>query len=77
MRGDGQALARWQRVRERELASLSVDAKGPLEWLPPSADFACQYASRFWRVVLIYGLVVEEPEAKAMQQQRAVVCGSG
>ena len=52
-------------------------AKGPLEWLPPSGDFACQYASRFWRVVLIYGLVVEEPEAKAMQKQRAILCGSG
>ena len=52
-------------------------AKGPLEWLPPSVDFACQYASRFWRVVLIYGLVVEEPEAKAMQQQRAIVCFDG
>ena len=52
-------------------------AKGPLEWLPPSGDFACQYASRFWRVVLIYGLVVEEPEARAMQQQRAIVCASG
>ncbi|MDG1376143.1 MAG: DUF1524 domain-containing protein [Yoonia sp.] len=52
-------------------------AKGPLEWLPPSGDFACQYASRFWRVVLIYGLIVDGTEEKALKQQRAVVCADG
>ena len=52
-------------------------AKGPLDWLPPSADFTCQYLSRFWRVVLIYGLIAEEPEATAMRQQRAIFCGDG
>ena len=40
-------------------------------------DHSCQYESRLWRVALIYGLVVEEPEAKAMQQQRAIVCADG
>ena len=56
---------------------LPVKESGPLEWLPQSAECTCQYESRLWRVALIYGLVVDETEAKAMQQQRAIVCADG
>jgi len=29
----------------------SKGTEGPLEWLPPNADFHCQYVTRFWRIV--------------------------
>ena len=49
-------------------------ADGTLDWLPPHDEFRCQYVSRFWRIVLTYGLVVSREETSAMEEQRASIC---
>ena len=53
----------------------SKGAEGPLEWLPPNADFHCQYVTRFWRIVLLYGLEMNASEKDALVSQRAELCG--
>ena len=53
----------------------SKGADGPLEWLPPNADFHCQYVTRFWRIVLLYDLELNSSQKDALVSQRAELCG--
>ncbi|MEP0941320.1 DUF1524 domain-containing protein [Roseibium sp.] len=49
----------------------SVNAKkssqGPASWLPPNAEFRCQYVTRFAQVVLNYGLALGSNEEDAFR----------
>jgi hypothetical protein len=55
-------------------ANRQKGAKGPLEWLPPSQDFQCQYVTRFHRIVVTYNLTYEPWEAEQMDALRAQLC---
>ena len=58
-------------------ANRSKGARGPLEWLPPSESFHCQYVTRFHRIVRTYGLEYTDYEQRGMQDLRGRVCGGG
>ncbi|WP_260312648.1 HNH endonuclease family protein [Marinobacter sp. 3-2] len=48
-------------------------ARGPEEWLPPSGR--CQYVSRFFRIVKLYGLRLSQSQFNLYKQQIASFCG--
>ena len=52
----------------------SKGARGPLEWLPPRAEFHCGYVLRFQRIVKLYDLEYAPGEASAMTRLRNRVC---
>lgn len=54
----------------------SKGAQGPLEWLPPSQTFQCQYVLRFQRVVMSYGLTLNANEGAAMPALQERLCGA-
>lgn len=56
-------------------ANRSKGAKGPLEWLPPSQAYHCQYITRFHRIVLTYKLQYSDYEAREMEALRGRLCG--
>ena len=47
---------------------------GPLEWLPPSEAFACEYLLRFARVADRYDLNLRPEEVAALEQLTAQKC---
>lgn len=47
---------------------------GPLEWLPPSEGYACEYVLRFNRVSKSYGLVFSDEEGARMRRQITELC---
>ena len=51
-------------------------AYGPLEWLPPTAEFNCEYLLRFSRVVTRYELDLSAEENAALEQLTAEKCDS-
>ena len=55
-------------------ANRSKGAAGPLEWLPPSDDFACEYLLRFSRVAGRYDLVLLPQESLAIEQLTSEKC---
>lgn len=55
-------------------ANRSKGAKGPLEWLPPSSSFHCEYVTRFHRIVLTYKLQYSDYEAREMDTLRTRLC---
>ncbi len=55
-------------------ANRSKGAKGPLEWLPPSQGFHCQYVTRFHRIVLTYKLEYSDYERQQIDAMRAQLC---
>lgn len=81
--------ARWSDAKRARFANDPVNlfpvtaavnrqkgAKGPLEWLPPSAGFHCGYVLRFRRVTVKYGLGLPRREARAMARLQDRLCGS-
>lgn len=58
-------------------ANRQKGADGPLDWLPPSAAFHCQYLLRFTRISLSYGLTFTNAEALAIDQLTNATCGQG
>ena len=56
-------------------ANRSKGAKGPLQWLPPSEGFRCQYVTRFQRVVQMYKLQYTAHEQNRMTALRTRLCG--
>ena len=49
-------------------ANQSKGAAGPLKWLPPSEDFACEYLLRFSRIIRRYNLALSLDESSALEQ---------
>ena len=77
----------WPSVKKREFFNdpanlLPVDkslnrskgAKDPTQWLPPNSSYRCEYATRFLRVGLRYGLVDATYRAR-IDRVRGKVCG--
>ena len=56
------------------MVNRSKGAAGPLEWLPPSEAFACEYLLRFARVVDRYDLNLRSEEVAALEQLTAQKC---
>ena len=56
-------------------ANRSKGAKGPLEWMPPSPGFHCQYLLRFERIVLMYKLKQTPEEKQKFQRLKSQKCG--
>ena len=78
---------RWEAEKQRRFANDSANllpvgamtnrskgAAGPLKWLPPSEEFACEYLLRFGRVTHRYDLDVRPEEAAALEQLIAQKC---
>ena len=55
-------------------ANRSKGAAGPLEWLPPSDDFACEYLLRFSRMTTGYGLTLVPDESAALERLTSKKC---
>ena len=55
-------------------ANRSKGAAGPLEWLPPSDDFACEYLLRFSRITGGYGLALLPDESAALERLTSEKC---
>ena len=55
-------------------ANRSKGAAGPLEWLPPSEDFACEYLLRFSRITGGYGLALSPDESAASERLTSEKC---
>ena len=79
--------SRWSEDKRREFANDpanllpvaaavngSKGASGPLDWLPPSSDFACEYLLRFDRVVARYGLEVAPDERARLDRLTSEHC---
>jgi type IV secretory pathway VirB10-like protein len=79
--------ATWDSVRKMEFANdprnlfatkaavnRAKGAKGPLDWLPPSAEFHCEYITRFERIVRIWSLEYRDNEVIDMAALRANSC---
>ena len=49
-------------------------ASGPTEWLPPNISFRCQYIVRFQRIVKLYNLILDPPEARAIAKLQEYYC---
>lgn len=77
----------WSRQKRQDFANdprnlFAVDdgtnqskgAKGPLQWLPPSTQFHCSYVTRFWRIIRLYEIPVEEAERQRMTNQMRDIC---
>ena len=56
------------------MVNRSKGAAGPLEWLPPSEAFACEYLLRFARVADRYDLSLRPEEVAALEQLTAQKC---
>ena len=52
----------------------SKGASSPLEWLPPAAEFDCEYLLRFSRVITRYELKLSAEEEAALKQLTAEKC---
>ena len=78
---------RWEAETQRRFANDSANllpvgamvnrskgAAGPLEWLPPSEAFACEYLLRFDRVADRYDLNIRSEETTALEQLTAQKC---
>ena len=78
---------RWEQETQRRFGNDSANllpvgamvnrlkgAAGPLEWLPPSEAFACEYLLRFARVVDRYALNLRSGESAALEQLTAQKC---
>ena len=52
----------------------SKGAAGPLEWLPPSGEFGCEYLLRFSRVIERYDLTLPLGEGDALRSLTAEKC---
>jgi hypothetical protein len=50
-------------------------ASGPLEWLPPSQGYHCQYVTRFLRISQSYGLVFQPDEIAEIHALKLKTCG--
>ncbi|WP_425557053.1 HNH endonuclease family protein [Ferrimonas gelatinilytica] len=79
--------ANWSSARKKEFSNdtrnlLAVSSKlnrskgsaSPLEWLPPSQVYHCQYILRFLRIVHIYDLKPSEYEKLSLQVQKNEIC---
>ncbi|MDE0130135.1 MAG: HNH endonuclease family protein [Gammaproteobacteria bacterium] len=55
-------------------ANISKGALGPLNWMPPNEDFACEYVLRFSRVIDRYGLELSASEASSLEALTAQKC---
>ncbi|MFZ3584808.1 HNH endonuclease family protein [Loktanella sp. DJP18] len=55
-------------------ANRQKGASGPLDWMPPSAGFHCQYILRFVRISKTYGLAFDPREAAAIDAKTKAVC---
>ena len=55
-------------------ANISKGALGPLDWMPPNEDFACEYVLRFSRVIDGYGLELSTSEATSLEALTAQKC---
>ena len=55
-------------------ANTSKGAKGPLDWMPPNEDFACEYVLRFSRVIYRYGLELPGEQAESLEALIAQKC---
>ncbi|MCY4254750.1 MAG: HNH endonuclease family protein [Gammaproteobacteria bacterium] len=55
-------------------ANISKGALGPLDWMPPNEDFACEYVLRFSRVIDRYGLELPAGEASSLEALTASTC---
>ncbi len=49
-------------------------SRGPTEWLPPNAEFHCEYVTRFQRMVLTFELRPSLEEWSSIARIRARVC---
>ena len=54
--------------------NISKGALGPLDWMPPNEDFACEYVLRFSRVIDRYGLELSASEASSLEALTAQKC---
>ena len=83
----GRGANRWEAETQRRFANDSANllpvgatanrskgAAGPLEWLPPSEAFACEYLLRFDRVADRYDLNLRSEETTALEQLTAQKC---
>ena len=83
----GRGANQWEAETQRRFANDSANllpvgamvnrskgAAGPLEWLPPSEAFACEYLLRFDRVTDRYDLNLRSEEAAALEQLTAEKC---
>ncbi len=52
----------------------SKGAAGPLEWLPPSEDFSCEYILRFSRIIRRYNLALSSDESSGLEQLTTEKC---
>lgn len=79
---------RWDSSKRKQFANdpvnlFAVDAgtnrakgaKGPLEWLPPSAGFHCQYVLRFERLMKTYGLSYTPDDTAKFKRLQYQLCG--
>ena len=55
-------------------ANRSKGAAGPLEWLPPSDDFACEYLLRFSRITGGYSLALLPDESADLERLTSEKC---
>ena len=55
-------------------ANRSKGAAGPLAWLPPAEEFACEYLLRFFRVIDRYDLKLIAHESDQLEQLTAEKC---
>ena len=53
----------------------SKGADGPLDWLPPNAEYPCEYVLRFRRIVRIWALDLAEREAVELRRLSDRICG--
>ena len=77
----------WESKKQRQFANDSANllpvamtvnrskgAAGPLEWLPPAANFVCEYLLRFSRVTIRYELALSPEEDAALEQLTSQKC---
>ena len=77
----------WPRQKREEFANDAVNlvvvhdavnrekrAMGPDEWLPPVAEFRCEYLTRFRGVVAKYDLTLDDDETSAFEQLTGEYC---
>ena len=57
-------------------ANISKGALGPLDWMPPNEDFACEYVLRFARIIDRYGLELPASKVSSLETLIAQKCDS-
>lgn len=56
-------------------ANQSKGSRGPLQWLPPSEGYHCQYIVKFLIVLNIYSLQLSSEESEDMNTLQETLCG--